>query len=406
MQYQLLVMGAQDSMRMLDVAATSEADASSRAVAQGYRVISVKSTSKSVARSPSHSSSSSSWLTQRAQFDPGLFTMEFGALLDAGLSVTESLQTLGGRENASIQQKLYDPMLRTLQEGQTLSQAMSRLGDAFPALLVASVKASEYTGDLSTSLSRYAATYKRMRGLREKVVSASLYPALLALVGFLVMVFLLGVVVPKFAGLIDVNSPNVPAASKLLMGWGKLMNAYFAEILTVLVLLAAAFAFALYKGSARAWIGSRMNRLPVIGAYVQLYQQTQFWQTSAMLVEGGIPAPQAFSMSVNLLGSDDAQRVQAALAQINSGQEMADAFNTAGVVDSVSYRMLKVAQKTGQLGRALSQLANFQNDVLERGIDRLTRLLEPVLMIVIGFAVGGIVVLMYLPIFDLASSIQ
>jgi general secretion pathway protein F len=170
--------------------------------------------------------------------------------------------------------------------------------------------------------------------------------------------------------------------------------------------LAAAFAFALYKGSARAWIGSRMNRLPVIGAYVQLYQQTQFWQTSAMLVEGGIPAPQAFSMSVNLLGSDDAQRVQAALAQINSGQEMADAFNTAGVVDSVSYRMLKVAQKTGQLGRALSQLANFQNDVLERGIDRLTRLLEPVLMIVIGFAVGGIVVLMYLPIFDLASSIQ
>jgi general secretion pathway protein F len=139
---------------------------------------------------------------------------------------------------------------------------------------------------------------------------------------------------------------------------------------------------------------------------VQLYQQTQFWQTSAMLVEGGIPAPQAFSMSVNLLGSDDAQRVQAALAQINSGQEMADAFNTAGVVDSVSYRMLKVAQKTGQLGRALSQLANFQNDVLERGIDRLTRLLEPVLMIVIGFAVGGIVVLMYLPIFDLASSIQ
>jgi general secretion pathway protein F len=123
-------------------------------------------------------------------------------------------------------------------------------------------------------------------------------------------------------------------------------------------------------------------------------------------VEGGIPAPQAFSMSVNLLGLDDAQRVQAALVQINSGQEMADAFNTAGVVDSVSYRMLKVAQKTGQLGRALSQLANFQNDVLERGIDRLTRLLEPVLMIVIGFAVGGIVVLMYLPIFDLASSIQ
>jgi general secretion pathway protein F len=399
-------MGAQDSMRMLDMAAATEAEANSRATAQGFRVLSVKATSNAPANAKPSSSRTSSWLTQRAQFDPGLFAQEFGALLDAGLSVTESLQTLGGRENASVRQKLYDPMLRTLQEGQTLSQAMGRLGDAFPTLLVASVKASEYTGDLSTSLSRYATTYKRMRGLREKVVSASLYPALLATVGILVMVFLLGIVVPKFAGLIDVNSPNIPAASKVLMGWGKLMNAHFAEIVTALALLVGAFAFALYKGAARAWMGSRMSKLPVIGAYVQLYQQTQFWQTSAMLVEGGIPSPQAFGMAVNLLGIDDAQRVQAALVQINSGQEMADAFNTAGVVDSVSYRMLKVAQKTGQLGRALSQLASFQNDVLERGIDRLTRLMEPVLMIVIGLAVGGIVVLMYLPIFDLASSIQ
>jgi general secretion pathway protein F len=225
-------------------------------------------------------------------------------------------------------------------------------------------------------------------------------------VGVLVLVFLLGFVVPKFAGLIDINSPNIPAASKMLMGWGKLMNAHFAEVATVLGLLVAALGFVLYKGSARAWIGSRMGRLPVIGTYVRLYQQTQFWQTCAMLVEGGIPAPQAFGMSVNLLGADDAQRVQTALVQINSGQEMADAFNATGVVDNVSYRMLKVAQKTGQLGKALGQLAGFQNDVLERGIDRLTRLLEPVLMIVIGLAVGGIVVLMYLPIFDLASSIQ
>jgi general secretion pathway protein F len=406
MQYQLLVMGAQDSMRMLDMAAATEAEANSRATAQGFRVLSVKATGNTQANTKPSNSRTSSWLTQRAQFDPGLFAQEFGALLDAGLSVTESLQTLGGRENASVRQKLYDPMLRTLQEGQTLSQAMGRLGDAFPTLLVASVKASEYTGDLSTSLSRYATTYKRMRGLREKVVSASLYPALLATVGILVMVFLLGIVVPKFAGLIDVNSPNIPAASKVLMGWGKLMNAHFAEIITVLALLVGSFAFALYQGAARAWMGSRISKLPIIGAYVQLYQQTQFWQTSAMLVEGGIPSPQAFGMAVNLLGTDDAQRVQAALVQINSGQEMADAFNTAGVVDSVSYRMLKVAQKTGQLGRALGQLASFQNDVLERGIDRLTRLMEPVLMIVIGLAVGGIVVLMYLPIFDLASSIQ
>jgi general secretion pathway protein F len=406
MQYQLMVIGAQDSMRLLDVVASTATEASSRAAAQGFRVLSVKAAGQGAERRADAAASKGSWLAQRAQLDPGLFAQELGALLEAGLSVTESLQTLGGRDNTSLRDKLYNPLLRSLQEGQTLSQSMSRLGAAFPALLVASIKASEYTGDLATSLSRYASTYKRMRNLREKVISASLYPALLSVVGVLVLIFLLGVVVPKFSGLIDVNSPNVPAASRMLMGWGKLMNAHFAEITTVLGLLLAALAFALYKGSARAWIGSRMSHLPVVGIYVRLYQQTQFWQTSAMLVEGGIPSPQAFGMSVNLLSADDAQRVQAALVQINSGQEIADAFNAAGVVDSVSYRMLKVAQKTGQLGKALSQLAGFQNDVLERGIDRLTRLLEPVLMIVIGLSVGGIVVLMYMPIFDLASSIQ
>jgi general secretion pathway protein F len=403
MKFQVLVSSSQGAMRLLDMAAASETEASDTAQAQGFRVLSVKATGASKTQG---TAAQKRWMSSRAKFDPGLFAQELGALLEAGLSVMESLQTLGSREPAAVREHMYNPMQRTLEEGQSLSVAMSRVKDKFPHLLIASVKASEYTGDMTASLRRYAQTHKRMQGLREKVVSAAIYPALLSAVGIVVLIFLLGVVVPKFAGLIDSSSQQIPAASRLLMRWGMLVNRHFTGIVVLLGALAAAVAFALSRASVRNWIAAHATGLPLAGSYVRLYRQTQFWQTSAMLIEGGVPAPQAFAMSVNLLGADDAQRLQSTLSQIHSGYELAEAFNGAGMVDSVSYRMLKVAQKTGQLGRVLGQLAGFQNDVLERGIDRLTRLLEPILMIVIGLAIGAIVVLMYLPIFDLASSIQ
>ncbi len=404
MQFQVLVSSSQGAMRMLDLAAGSETEASGAAKAQGFRVLSVKATS-SAFNAPS-AAAQKRWMGGRSQFDPGLFAQELGALLEAGLSVMESLQTLGSREPQAVREHMYDPMQRTLEEGQPLSIAMARITHKFPHLLIASVKASEYTGDMTASLRRYAQTHQRMQALREKVVSASIYPALLTVVGILVLVFLLGVVVPKFAGLIDSSSQHIPAASRMLMRWGTLVNKHFTEIVIALSVVGAAGIFAQSRASVREWVGAHATRLPLVGHYVRLYRQTQFWQTSAMLIEGGIPAPQSFGMSINLLGADDAQRLNSTLSKINSGHELAEAFNNAGMVDSVSYRMLKVAQKTGQLGRVLGQLAGFQNDVLERGIDRLTRLLEPILMIVIGLAIGGIVVLMYLPIFDLASSIQ
>ncbi|MEO5658476.1 MAG: type II secretion system F family protein [Polaromonas sp.] len=406
MKFQVLVSSAQGAIRMLQMAADSETEASKTAQAQGFHVLSVKATGPSSTQAPQATASQKRWMNRRSQFDPGLFAQELGALLEAGLSVMESLQTLGSREPAAVREQMFNPMQRTLEEGQPLSVAMSRIKNKFPHLLIASVKASEYTGDMTESLRRYAQTHKRMQGLREKVVSASIYPALLTVVGVVVLIFLLGVVVPKFAGLIDSNSQQIPAASRLLMRWGTLVNQHLGWIVGALGALVTAGAFALSRGSVREWIASHATRLPLVGGYVRLYRQTQFWQTSAMLIDGGVPAPQAFGMSVKLLGSDDAQRLQKTLSQINSGHELAEAFNSAGMVDSVSYRMLKVAQKTGQLGRVLGQLAGFQNDVLERGIDRLTRLLEPMLMIVIGLAIGGIVVMMYLPIFDLASSIQ
>ncbi|WP_427915569.1 type II secretion system F family protein [Ramlibacter sp. MMS24-I3-19] len=218
--------------------------------------------------------------------------------------------------------------------------------------------------------------------------------------------FLLGVVVPRFASIIDANGRDIPEASRILMAWGKLVNRHFEAVLAglaaTIVLTAATFA----RSDVRRWCAGRATSLPLAGPTIRLYRQNQFWQTAAMLVEGGVPAPQAFRSAASLLGASDVRRMHEALSRLDAGQELAESFRASGVVDQVAFRMLQVAQRTGELGRALGQIAAFQAEALERGLDRMTRLVEPLLMVFIGAVIGGIVVLMYLPIFDLASSIQ
>jgi general secretion pathway protein F len=398
--FDITVQDSHGVLRMLSLSALSESDAAAAALAGGFRVLGVtqQAMPASVRRHAAPLRSSS--------FEPAQFAEELAALLDAGLSLPESLETLGARETAKLRDTFYAPMARALQEGKPLSAAMLAAGKRLPPLLVATVKASEQTGDMAASLRRYAQTHKRIRVVKDKIISASIYPAILSVAGVAVLFFLLGVVVPRFAHLIDSNGRDIPEASRLLMDWGTLVNRHLLEILIALAVIVAIAVAALAQRRVRAALAAQVTQLPLVGTYVRLYRQSQFWQTSAMLVQGGIPASQAFRMASSLLGGADQERMHQTLARIDCGQELAASFNATGMVDSVTYRMLQVAQKTGQLGRTLGQLASFQSEALERGLDRLTKLVEPILMIAIGLLVGGIVVLMYLPIFDLAASIQ
>lgn len=402
MNFQISVRDSQGVLCLLMLAASSEHEAQASALAKGYEVLSVSRNQTQ----PMFGARGKGIRLRNNKWDPGQFADELGALLDAGLSLLECLQTLGSREQAKVRNAFYGPIEKALMEGKPLSVALSTSASRVPPLLIATIRASEQTGDMANGLRRFAQTHKRLRAVKEKIISASIYPVILSVVGLCVLIFLLGIVVPRFAGLINSNGRQVADASRLLMDWGKLVNAHFNEIVISLIGLIVLSAAVLSRHSVRSYLSAQAVHLPVVGSYLRLYRQNQFWQTSAMLVDGGIPAPQAFKMASPLLGLIDLDLLRQASARIDAGQNLAESFNAAGLVDGVAYRMLQVAQKTGQLGRVLGQLAAFQGETLERGLDRLTRLIEPILMITIGVAVGGIVVLMYLPIFDLASSIQ
>ncbi len=340
------------------------------------------------------------------QLDIATLSYELSSLMGAGLSVMDSLRTLARKERNAGRRAVLMDVVAGIDEGLPLSAALARHAGRFPPLLVATVSASEQTGDLGTALRRYADHQQSVKALRDKVVGAAIYPLLLLAVGFCVVLFLLGVVVPKFAVLIESSHAQLPWTSQLMMSWGRMVASHFAVVgicgLALLVAVVAGARHVMRTGARARWIES----LPFVGTTIRQFRHAQLYRTTGMLVQGGIPAPRAFGLSTSLLGEADQVRLTKAIALLREGRSVSGALDDAGLADPVAASMLTVAERTGALPEILERIAQFHESGLQRSVELTTRLFEPILMVGIGLVIGGIIVLMYLPIFDLASSLQ
>lgn len=400
MKYVLRVFDTNGSVQTLRIDSDSPATATAQARARGLRVVSVRASGGRQQRRANRLG------IPGARFNVELFARELAALLDAGVGVVDALRTLGGNERRETSAQVYRDLLRQLEEGQSLSAALEHASHIFPLVLVACVKASEQTGGLADSLTRYSRNSATLHELRARVVSAAIYPTVLLIVGAAVVLFLLGFVVPRFASLLEHSGRELPLLSRLLMAWGGMVHAHGSGLSLGLAVLAVATGFALRRPFVRIWIADRMLALPGIGQHFRVFRQSQFYRTTAMLVDGGIPAVKAFDLAQGLVGRADQAALASALQQVRNGTRVSDAFQEAGLANAIAYRLLTVAEKTGGLGPVLDRIAAFQEAQVSRTIDLISRLIEPAMMIFIGVVIGGIVVLMYMPIFEIASSIQ
>jgi general secretion pathway protein F len=401
LEFSLTTVSPRRGMRTVRVHADDAPSARRAAEADGSRVLSCEPVIATIAGA----SARPGFMSGR-RFDPALFAHELASLLDAGLGMVEAIETLSEKERNEHARQALSAVTIALTEGRTLSAAFNEYNEVFPPLMVACVSASEQTGSLSEALRRYAGNFEAVRMLRSKVVGAAIYPAVLLMVGLIVVMFLLGVVVPRFAGLIEGARGEVPFASRILLAWGRTVAAHPSIVLAVFAGVVAGVVMGVRRLMASGWNIRGLQSLPVIGPQVRRFRQTDFYRTSAMLVAGGVPVVQAFEMGKQLLTTEDQAGLERALRAIREGKPVAQAMQDANVADAIAVRMLGVAQKTGRLGDILARLASFNEDQLSRGIDAAAKLVEPLFMILIGLVIGAIVVLMYLPIFDLASSLQ
>ncbi len=380
----------------LRVEASDAEQARLNAVGQGLAVIAIK------ARYPLRLR----LRPQRSGFALDLFIQELGALLDAGLSLVEAIDLLVQKEAGRTAASALVAIRADLHRGASFSDALQRQGATFPPLFIASVRAAERTGDVREAMSRYLDYRQRIDVVRRKVISASIYPVTLLAVGALVSAFMLFYVVPKFSRIYEEIGSQLPFLTRVLVGWGQMLEAHAVAVLLGLLMLIAAALWLLTRPAVHAWIGPRLWRMPAIGERLRLYELGRFYRTLGMLLKSGIALPSALDMAGGLLSPLLRQALERAAREIRAGQAVSRAFEKQGLTTHVSLRLLAVGEQTGRMPELVERIAQFFEDELARWVDWFTRLFEPALMVLVGALVGLIVVLLYLPIFELAENVK
>lgn len=396
MKYQIKALRGTSDIVSLEFEAADEADARRQARSGGLNVLSMQ------AARPWNAGI----FQRRTRFPVVLFAQELLSLVEAGLTLVEAIEGLTEKETQNASRTVFEHLRTQLHQGRTLSQSMDDLPQVFPALFVATVRATERTGDLPDALRRYIAYQGQLEQVRKKIVSASIYPLLLMGAGLLVMLFLLGYVVPKFSHVYADIQGDLPVLSRALLQVGGILDSHGKEMSLAIAAALVIMARLLVRPELRSWIGAKLWAFPAIGERMRLYQLARFYRTLGMLLRGGTPVVAAMDMASGLLSPVLRADLAAAGRAMREGRSISEAMSVHNLTTPVALRMLRVGERSGRMDDMMERIASFYDEQISRWVDWFTRLFEPLLMAFIGVVIGGIVVLMYLPVFELAGSIQ
>jgi general secretion pathway protein F len=394
MQFNVLAIDARQQVVALSLEAANEALAADQARSKGLSVISLSPVGFRLALPK-----------PKKRFPVTLFSIELLSLLEAGLNLVEALQTLSEKEGSGERQEVLSAILAAIHRGEPFSQAVAGLPRHFSPLYVATIKAAERTGNVPEALGRYIAYQEEIDRVRKKIVSASIYPAILMAVGGLVLAFLMFYVVPRFASVYD-DMGTLPFFSKLLLGFGQFVGNNAALLGFSMIVFLGFAVWAITRAHTRAWLNKCLWAIPAVGSRMKVYQLARLYRTTGMLLRAGIPAVRALEMVEGLLAAHLRPSLMKAKTLVQQGQPMSAAFGAADLATPVAARMMVVGERSGEMGEMLAQIARFHDDEIARAVEWFTRAFEPVLMAFLGLAIGGVVVLMYMPIFELAGSIR
>lgn len=279
-------------------------------------------------------------------------------------------------------------------------------GDVFPPLYVGLVRSAEDTNDLPEALARFIDYQSKVDTVKTKVINAAIYPTILFLVGSGVTLFLITFVVPRFASVYRDSGRALPWMSQVLLDWGRYASAQPLSLAMQVLIAIAAVVIVVVQLAKTGGFRSLLTRLPWVGENLRIYELSRLYLTLGMLLKGGIPIASALGIVRAVMSPATAGALMAAEGAIRSGTSFSAAFESAGLTTPISQRMLRVGERGGQLPDMLAQAAQFYDGDIERFLDRFTRAFEPLLMTAIGAIVGLIVILLYMPIFDLAGGLQ
>ena len=371
------------------VLAASPDDASARIIAAGGIVLQVQ-------ERPAR---------KEKRFPLNLFLQELIALLEAGLVVVEAVEALRESSRDGGTSLVLDTLVKKLYEGAQLSQAMMALPALFPPLLINTVASSEQTGHLPEALKRFQFYESRMEILRKRIKSTLLYPTIVIAAGGIILFFLLGFIIPRFSVVFD-GMKNPSASAQLILWWGRLTQTHGSLLLAGCAAAVAGIVMAVRSPRLRQRALGLLLRIPALRQQHQLSVLVRFYRTLGLLLQGGLPAPDALMLSREILPATHRQQVEHVIRDVAAGESLSRMLEAQRMTTPVASRLLQVGERSGELPAMCERIAAFYDESLERAIETFSKIFEPILMMVVGGIVGLVVFLLYMPIFELAGGLQ
>ena len=338
-------------------------------------------------------------------FDVAWWCRELATLLRAGMSAVEAIETLQiqtTRAGAEVQVRL----LTALHQGNSLSQAMQAAG-GFPQVLVASVLASERTSRLADALDDFLQYDQQLKSLRRQAVSAAVYPAVVVGVGLLISLFLLTFVMPRFARMYGSFRGEISWVTQLMLWLSGALTHSLPFVIGTLAVFALCARWSVADGRGRALWHRLLVAVPPLRRAQEDFSRAKLFQALMLTLRGGYPLVEAMRVCEQLgLDSGMGAALASAREAVERGEPASNALGRARLVDAVGERLLRVGERSGQFEQVLRTLAERHAEAFATFVQRATRLVEPLLLLVVAVLVGGIVIMMYMPIFDIANGLH
>ncbi len=336
-----------------------------------------------------------------------VFNQELATLLKAGMPLVQSLDILRQRLTNPTFKVVLDDVYQRVRAGSALSEAFEAHTGLFPGVYTASLLAGEKSGNLEQVLRRYVSYVKVVSSVRRKTVSALVYPAILVALSLVVVTVIVVKVVPEFGNFYNQFGKELPLSTRFIVGLSAFVTTYFAVLLGGLAALVAAASWWVRQPGQRRRLHRLILKLPAIGPIAQKFATSQGARTLATLLGGGIPLVNALEVTARSMGNQHmAAELVTSAQQVREGRSLAATLQDSGAFPDVAIKMVEVGESTGALQEMLNSLADFYDEEIDTNLGRFVTIIEPALLVIMGIVIAGLLLSLYLPLFNLSSALS
>jgi type IV pilus assembly protein PilC len=333
-----------------------------------------------------------------------VFNQELATLLKAGMPLVQSLDILRGRLSNPLFKGVLDDIHEKVRAGTALSDAFAAHGSLFPGVYTASLMAGEKSGNLETVLRRYVAYVKVIAGVRRRTLSALIYPMVLLGLSLGVISIIVVRVVPAFSDFYQQFGHELPLVTRVIVAVSAVVRSQFLVILLVAAALAVGINAWLRRPGQHERFDRLILRVPGVGKTVQKFATSQLARTLATLLGGGIPLVNAIEIASRSIGNRSmAAAMETVGGRVREGESFAASMAGRGVFPDVAVKMAEVGEATGALQEMLNSLADFYDEEIETDLGRFVTLIEPLLLVIMGIVIAGMLLALYMPLFQISS---